>query len=119
MRPKLISFGAVPAPGPGRLAWAPRYAEVSLAPGFTILPRPLEYVAPMKVTRVQKLRDLFWAKLVQSCFAGVVIILFGYVLYSENFVGTFMEMAKIFLWGFSLDVSVNTCLDLAKSTKKP
>jgi hypothetical protein len=43
----------------------------------------------------------------------VLITWLGYVLFADSFVGTLKDLATVFLWGFTLDISVTKLLEMA------
>jgi hypothetical protein len=62
-------------------------------------------------------KQLARAQLTQTIIFGVIIVGLGYFYFQDKFVGTLTDMAAVFLWGFSLDVSVTTVLENIKTAK--
>jgi hypothetical protein len=87
---------APPAPAPAPSGQAP---VVPLEPIATIQQRA-------RVTRDRAARA-------QTAIAGVLITWLGYVLFADSFVGTLKDLATVFLWGFTLDISVTKLLEMA------
>ncbi len=61
--------------------------------------------------------QLFKSKFAQTMIFGSLIVLLGYLYFQDKFVGTPLEMATIFFWGYGLDVSAGTVLETIKSSK--
>jgi uncharacterized membrane protein len=71
----------------------------------------------VQVTRARSLLQLATAKFLQTVFAGILIILAGYLLFEAKFIGTLSDVAGIFLWGFGLDITTDTLLQIIKIVK--
>jgi hypothetical protein len=54
-------------------------------------------------------------KRIQSLLVGVVLIIAGYGLQLNTFVGTFTDFSTLFFWAFALDLTVDA---ISKATKK-
>jgi hypothetical protein len=77
----------------------------------------VEYIpAPMEPSRSQTYREVLREKFLLFALSGLGIALVGYLLFQEKFVGTFADMAGIFLWAFGLDVTIDTFVRIAKGT---
>ena len=62
---------------------------------------------------------LLRAKLVRTLFVGSAIAVVGYLLFVEKFIGTPQDMAAVFVWGFTIDVSADALMDiLGKNFKR-
>jgi hypothetical protein len=95
---------------PADPAWAGVGAPpmpASLAPR---VPRAEQMPSPLEPILSHTYSELLWAKSLQFVMAGLLIALAGYLLFEVKFVGTFADMAVIFLWGFGLDVTADTVL---------
>jgi hypothetical protein len=69
-----------------------------------------ESVATLKA---RTFSELAAAEAAQTAIAMVLITGVGYLLFADNFVGTLTDIATIFLWGFTLDISVSKLLEVA------
>lgn len=72
---------------------------------------------PVEPGRVRTYRELLRAKFLQFALTGLGIALIGYLLFEGKFVGTFADVAGIFIWAFGLDVTVDTLLRVAKGAE--
>lgn len=63
--------------------------------------------------RIEDENQLKWAKRKLSMIIGVILLLIGYGLYREKFVGNFSDFLLIFFWAFGLDVTLDTVVKLA------
>ncbi|HZH76286.1 MAG TPA: hypothetical protein VEY88_09645, partial [Archangium sp.] len=64
-------------------------------------------------------KTLLWAKAARTFIAGIGILAVGYFLFAEKFTGTAQDMAVVFVWGFTIDVSVDALADImSKGIKK-
>jgi hypothetical protein len=70
---------------------------------------PAELASTLKA---RTLRELARAELAQTLIAAILITGLGYVLFAEKFIGTLTDLATLFMWGFSLDVSINKLLEV-------
>lgn len=61
--------------------------------------------------------ELLREKFLLFALSGLGIALVGYLLFEAKFVGTFADMAGIFLWAFGLDVTVDTVVRIAKGAE--
>jgi hypothetical protein len=75
----------------------------------TLTPAP---TLPTSVTSAAKLKK---DKLMQSMVIGVVLLVAGYGLQLNTFVGTFAEFSTLFFWAFGLDLTVDA---VAKAARK-
>ncbi len=62
---------------------------------------------------------LLRAKAARTLIAAAGIVTVGYLLFAEKFTGTAQDMATVFVWGFTIDVSVDALVDaLTKGFKR-
>jgi hypothetical protein len=62
---------------------------------------------------------LLRAKAARTLIVGIAIVGVGYLLFAEKFTGTAQDMAGVFVWGFTIDVSVDALADiLSKNFKR-
>jgi hypothetical protein len=54
---------------------------------------------------------------IETIFAGAIITVAGWVIFSPSFIGTFPELFAVFLWGFSADVGAAKVRELTESVK--
>jgi len=54
-------------------------------------------------------------KRIQSLLVGVVLLIAGYGLQLNTFIGSFTDFSTLFFWAFGLDLTVDT---ISKVTKK-
>src|SRR5204862_5351026 len=56
----------------------------------------------------QTIKTIAMAKFWQTLIAGILIMLAGYAMYADSFMGTPGDIASVFFWAFLLDLSVAT-----------
>ena len=72
------------------------------------LTTPVSDLDKFEIATVQLLHSAqYW----QTLLSGIVILIIGYALYADSFVGKATEIASIFVWAFALDVSVSTIMN--------
>jgi hypothetical protein len=86
----------------------PSYANYTRYQTVT-MPSP---AIPTSVTAASK---LWLDKLIQSAIIGLLVILAGYGLQLNTFVGTFTDFSTLFFWAFALDLTVE---QVGRITKK-
>jgi hypothetical protein len=96
---------SAPPPAPERET---RGGEVSAAE-----PAPRLAVESLDTLRARTFRELAVAERNQSAIAAVIISVVGYAIFADKFVGTLTDVVTIFMWGFTLDVSVSKLLEVA------
>jgi hypothetical protein len=113
-----ILTGAGTPLGP-RAIMAPPGLEWRLAPGLDLTPAVatfrtvigrIETPSRQAVIRAQTQRSLRCAKLAQSFLIGLLLVILGYGLYWEKFIGSFADFSQIFFWAFGLDITLDTVL---------
>jgi hypothetical protein len=57
------------------------------------------------------------ATFVQWLLLGLLILLVGFLIFHKTFVGTWADLIGVFLWGYTLDVSTNSVVDVAKQAR--
>lgn len=72
--------------------------------------------APVVPTSVTDAATLSRDKLIQSLAIGVLLIVAGYGLQLNTFVGTFVDFSTLFFWAFALDQTVDQVGKLVKKT---
>jgi hypothetical protein len=99
-------------------AWFPRAQSLETAAGLGVrlLRGGGSFIVP-GLTRVQTLMQLALAKFFQFVIIGLGILIVGYLLFADKFVGTFADMAGVFLWAFGLDVTIDAFVGAAKATR--
>lgn len=94
-------------------------AVVRTLSGLARVIRFLHEPSPASTAYARSLWGLLWAKAARTAIAAIGILVVGYLLFQEGFVGTPQEMATIFVWGFTIDVSVDALTDvLTKGFKR-
>ena len=104
-------------PSPGEVSpWM--WLQQTLFPA-TVPQLPLrEELPPALATFLNRtFKELALAQLTQTFIFGLIIVGVGYFYFQEKFVGTLNDIAAVFLWGYGLDVSLNTVLDKTKTGK--
>ncbi len=100
---------AAPGAPPARaLEHEVRGGEVSAAE-----PAPRLASESLETLRARTFRELAAAERNQTAIAAVIITVVGYALFADKFVGTLTDVVTIFMWGFTLDVSVSKLLEVA------
>ncbi len=62
---------------------------------------------------------LLRAKAARTLLAGIGILWVGYLLFEGTFSGTAQDLATVFIWGFTIDISVDALVDvMSKGFKK-
>jgi hypothetical protein len=74
--------------------------------------------APVAVSKPSSVSHLLIARGLRTLFAFIGISALGYLLFHETWIGTPSDAAKIFLWAFSLDITVDAVLEQAGKLKK-
>ncbi|AKI98666.1 hypothetical protein ATI61_10663 [Archangium gephyra] len=129
--PILESFSGDDAPTPPPAVAIPLPAVPTIPPvAFPETPRGLLGALPEALSRLlERLREpaapvspavghalafkaLLWARAARTLIAGIGILAVGYFLFAEKFTGTVQEMAAVFVWGFTIDVSVDALVDV-------
>jgi hypothetical protein len=72
--------------------------------------------APAMPTSVTLGKELMWDKGLQSAIIGLLLIVAGYGLQLNTFVGTFTDFSTLFFWAFALDLTVDQVKTLTKKT---
>jgi hypothetical protein len=106
--PMPISFTA-PAFSPG--AGGAPVAVHSIRTTFQTLFTPAPVLPTLVTAEAQLKKD----KLTQSLIVGFVLLIAGYGLQLNSFVGTFTDFSTLFFWAFGLDLTVDA---ISKATKK-
>lgn len=57
-------------------------------------------------------KSLLRAKAARTLIAGTGILAVGYLLFAEKFTGTAQDMTTVFVWAFTIDVSVDALVDV-------
>jgi hypothetical protein len=83
------------------------------AAGGTAEPPPSVSTQSVATINARSVSELARAEGAQTLIAAVLITALGYVLFADEFIGTLNEMATVFLWGFTLDISVSKLLEVA------
>lgn len=91
--------------------------EVADAPTPPRVVRAEHIPAPVEPSPGQTYRELLREKFLLFALIGLGIALVGYLLFEGKFVGTFADMAGIFLWAFGLDVTIDTFMRIAKGAE--
>jgi hypothetical protein len=89
-------------------------------PSPATLPRVLRAEVippPVLPSRAQTYRELLREKFLLFALSGVGIALVGYLLFEGRFVGTFADLAVVFLWAFGIDVTVDAFVRVAKGAE--
>jgi hypothetical protein len=102
----------------------PPFTVPAYSPGTPAAPLPLHSVRtsfqtlftppPSLPTAVSDERELKRDKRIQSLVVGVVLIVAGYGLQLNTFVGTFTDFSTLFFWAFGLDLTVDAISKAAK-----
>jgi hypothetical protein len=118
--PTVLGQGRSPGAGTPAIAvipWQPISAPPASGAPVTPLAPGIKAVEPVKVMLARTVRQVLWDKTAQMLIVGAAITVVGYLLFSDNFVGTPKDLAIIFFWGFGLDVSMENIL--AQAAKLP
>lgn len=81
-------------------------------------PVPTMSVEPVERIKARTVRDLARAEFAQALIAAILITGLGYVLFAEKFIGTLTDLATVFMWGFTLDISISKLLEVAAPLTK-
>lgn len=76
---------------------------------FPSIPPP-RISAPLSSPKERTAQELSLARWTRFLIVGVGILLVGYLLYADEYIGHFKELASIFMWAFGLDISANVLL---------
>jgi|CXWL01.1.fsa_nt_gi hypothetical protein len=92
------------------------YTSGPAAPGYYVRTRfqTLFTASPTQPTSVTLEAELKKDKCVQSLTLGLLLIVAGYGLQLNTFVGTFTEFSTLFFWAFGLDLTVEALRGAAK-----
>jgi hypothetical protein len=112
---------AMPAAGEPAFTTPTFYRDTTGAasiPMYTIRTRfqAVTTAAPVVPTSVTDTATLKRDKLTQSLVIGVLLIVAGYGLQLNTFVGTFVEFSTLFFWAFALDQTVDQVGKLVKKS---
>lgn len=99
------------------VAESPDLAVPQAGQSFTII-REKTIPPTIESLRVSTLQDLIFAKAIRWIIASIGIVLIGYVLFADKFVGTLSDILAIFVWAFGVDISVDALLDAGKKIKQ-
>jgi hypothetical protein len=91
--------------------------EVADAPTPPRVVRAEHIPAPVEPSQSQTYRQLLREKFLLFALSGLGIALVGFLLFQGKFVGTFADLAGIFLWAFGLDVTIDTFMRIAKTAE--
>jgi len=69
------------------------------------------------VVEVLGFLQYFIGRLIQWVLLSIVFLFLAWAIFSDDFIGTSSDLAKVFLWAFALDLSGNTLLDSAKALR--
>jgi hypothetical protein len=108
----LVPDAAPPFTTPGFLG----FATGAAAPVYSVRTRfqTLFTPAPTLPTSVTDAAQLKKDKLAQSVVIGLLLIVAGYGLQLNTFVGTFADFSTLFFWAFGLDLTVDAVTKAAK-----
>ncbi|HEX5751181.1 MAG TPA: hypothetical protein VFZ09_33465 [Archangium sp.] len=73
--------------------------------------QPAAPVSPV-VGHALAFKALLRAKAARTIIAGIGILAVGFFLFAEKFTGTAQDLAAVFVWGFTIDVSVDALVDV-------
>ncbi len=110
-----ISLPSVPAIPPVTFPETPHGLLGAIPEALSrLLERLVRPAAPVAPAAGQALafKTLLWARAARTIIAGIGIIAVGYILFAEKFTGTDQDMATVFVWGFTIDVSVDALVDI-------
>jgi hypothetical protein len=110
--------GTVVLPSTAPLFVARHDTAGHVTPASSAISRVLPAQPPAQVLRRRAALTLVTAFGLQWLLTSLILVGLAYVLFSDNWQGTWQEMAEVFLWAFALDVSANTVLNLAKGGLK-
>ena len=118
-RKKALLKKGIPAAVPSPAAVSPLiWLQQTLFPAAVVQLPLREELPPALASFINRtFKQLAGAQLTQTFIFGVIIVWLGFFYFREKFVGTPIDMAAVFLWGFSLDVSVGTVLEKIKTGK--
>jgi hypothetical protein len=127
-----VPFGNQVEPPPPVAARA--HAAPAPAVTFTDLPGALPQLPTLMARVIHLFREqplsaregyarafgaLLRAKAARTLLAGIGILWVGYLLFEGTFIGTAQDLATVFIWGFTIDVSVDALVDvMSKSFRK-
>jgi hypothetical protein len=114
-RPKDATADHVSA---GKRVWLPsgaRRADGAADGGVAVLRLP--EVIPVSRLKAATLSQLLANTVLWWLGLGSLIVLAGFLIFHKTFVGNFNDLIAVFLWGYTLDVSANSAVDVAKQAK--
>lgn len=114
----LIAGAAPPQPSVSTFSLPPFYPDMTgVGPSYSNHTRYQTVTRPSPAipTSVTATRKLCLDKLIQSSIIGLLLILAGYGLQLNTFVGTFTDFSTLFFWAFALDLTVE---QVGRITKK-
>lgn len=65
------------------------------------------------------MKKLILAQLAQTIFAGIGIVLVGYIIFKDGFIGSLPNFVSVFLWAFGMDISLASLVTNASKIAKP
>jgi hypothetical protein len=75
--------------------------------------RVLPALPPARIQLRRAALTLASAWTIQWIVTAVIVVALSYVLFVNDWEGTWQQMAEVFLWAFALDISTNTIVNLA------
>ena len=105
-----------PVPGLESTDWlarAPHPRSLPHAAAVVLRVPELGVLDDLQGYRERNLRQLAWASGLQAGIVAAIIGTVSFLLFQDRFVGTPSELASLFLWGFSTDVSAAKLVELS------
>ena len=71
----------------------------------------------MEDQQTQNAAALWYFRHAQAAIIGILILVIGYLMFTDAFIGTVKELALIFFWAFGLDLTLDNLIQKAAGFK--
>src|SRR6266404_8304031 len=75
-------------------------------------PRETTRLPQLEALRVRSLLELLLVKGLRFAISSLVILVVGYALFADKFVGTLSDLLAVFFWGFGIDIGVDAVAEV-------
>lgn len=109
-------------PAAERAAFTPFVPDVvsPVAPSpSTIALRGSAPPTEVQAARARAFSVILWSTWVQTALVFALLLVAGYLLFAEEFVGTLQDFVQVFLWAFAIDVTVGKLLEVTQGLAAP
>lgn len=81
--------------------------------------RELGPEAAIQLERARAFSAILWSTWVQTALVFALLLVAGYLLFADEFVGTLRDIVQVFLWAFALDVTVGKLVEVTQGLAAP